>query len=343
MTSTSVAKKKGMDNMSAISYDCSDVELDLLGKPVIVPRSKFGQVTRRLGFHAANQGQSDLATPFKQRGLIGLYHTLTLKQKNLHEKGIKTVVYVDMYSGVGENVANGQRIYGSPISMLEGIYRAVTSMKGELIGKRMIIFNDIVKGRASEMLPNRVLEWQQLKRLQRNPELLVLHTKDGYQVDIPIHYRDGSAQTMAEAISFIIDGAYKDSHFIIAIDPNGPKDAPWSQVRDLWEKNKRRIDLIFHISATTLKRTAKARDAGLNINPNIPNHIQGLLDNFSCSKGWIRSGVGADYWTLMLLTEFPPKYGWGADVPFHLINSPEGQEVIRSLSLTKKEKAEVAL
>lgn len=343
MTDASVADTAQGASLESISYGYSDTQLDLFGDPMPIPRSVFKQVMRRNGFQAANQGQSDLATPAKQQGLIGMYRMLTLMRKKLREKkGIKNLIYMDMYSGIGENVADGQRIYGSPISMLEGIHRAVRSMNDGPGGvKRHVVFNDIVKGRASEMLPQRVLEFQEDRGLQRNPELLVSYTKQGDIVEIPIIYRDGSAQSLAKSVINRLNNPRSSEHYIIAVDPNGPKHAPWNELEYIWNNFSNHAEFIFHISATTLKRIAKARESGIKANADIPNHVQAMLDKFAHSKGWVRNGVGADYWTLMLLTKFSPDYGWGKD--YHLIDSPEGQKVIRSLSLTKKEMAEVAL
>jgi hypothetical protein len=101
--------------------------------------------------------------------------------------------------------------------------------------------------------------------------------------------------------------------------------------------------MIFHISATTMKRVAKARaSCSFEFAP-MPDHITALLHEFKNCQGWVRAPVGSDQWTILWVTEFEPKYAWSqADAPFYQLRSPIGQETIRRLSLTRNELEAIA-
>ncbi len=233
------------------------------------------------------------------------------------------MVFVDLYCGSGENKLPGEIIAGSPISMLAGILDAV---------------QHLTPGRATLLLPENVMRWQAENNLVVNPELFQCTARDGSIFSMPIKYRTGSAQDAVECICNIMQ-VNRKSHIILMIDPNGPKDAPWVKTKEIWDRYPNRVEMIFHLGATVLKRVSKARDTcGAEFFAPMPDHIAALVDSFSDSDGWVRDPVGKDQWTMLLLSKFPPHNGWKTiDASFHKIQSEIGQQVVRRLSLTKKE------
>ena len=285
------------------------------------------------------QGCSIAATPAKQDGLKGIYDMIGLMRKNWRGQ----VIFADMYSGAGKNIIDGQNVRGSPISMLEGLLLSVSRMRGIPSGNWAIVFNDIVKGRATESLPQAVAGWQEEKRIAVDPTKLICYTKDMQKFTIPISYKEGSAATLTKEIESLLN-QYRGCHVIMAIDPNGPKDAPWNELRSIWDNHGKNAEMIFHISANTLKRVAKARQAtNFNFSP-MPDHMHGMIKAFRDAGGWIREPLGSDQWTIALLSKYPPEYGWMCQgAKFHKIDSRSGKYIVSRLSLTKKEMAEVAL
>jgi len=281
------------------------------------------------------QGNSVTATPVKQNGLRGIYSMLSM----MRSKRPEAMVFVDLYCGSGENKLPGEIIAGSPISMLAGILDAVQHrLKKPPVGPWACLFNDITPGRATLLLPENVMRWQAENNLVVNPDLFQCTARDGSTFSMPIKYRTGSAQDAIECICNIMQ-VNRKSHIILMIDPNGPKDAPWVKTKEIWDRYPNRVEMIFHLGATVLKRVSKARDVlGAESFAPMPDHIAALVDSFSESDGWVRDPVGKDQWTMLLLSKFPPHNGWKTiDASFHKIQSEIGQAVVRRLSLTKKE------
>jgi hypothetical protein len=279
---------------------------------------------------AIKQGASPAATSLKQDGLFGIYRMQGTRWKDRYP-----LVFVDLYSGSGENVVDGQSIIGSPLSLLSGLAAAIRSSNTvPKYSDWLIVFNDITTGRATDILPENVMRWQEENGLPVNSSVLSVTNKNGWTFNVPIRYMCSPSSDVVEDIQAIL-GRKNQAHFTLLIDPNGPKDAPWDALREIWEKHKNKVDLLFHISATTLKRCAKAKEStGMNFAP-MPDHVKGLIDAFYGCGGWVRGPVGADQWTILLISSRPPKNGWGNS--FHLIQSIEGDEVIKRLSLTKSE------
>ncbi len=281
------------------------------------------------------QGMSAAATPAKQSGLVGMTHMLTLMRKKLPRR----VMVADFYCGEGENVVDGEHIKGSPISILEGMTLAISQMDDPPKMQRRIVFNDIVSRRVMDHLPGVVEAWQADMGLPVNRKQLTCYTKTGMPVVIPIYYWTGSAQSLCGDIETAINNGF---HVIALIDPNGPKDAPWSELRSLYDRLGHRLEIIIHISATTLKRVAKAREAGYNFAP-MPDHISGMLSVFHGARGWVREPVGADQWTMLLLSRHAPRYGWNTKTGprFLKIDDENGQKLIQHLSTTAKEREQM--
>lgn len=283
------------------------------------------------------QGSSATATPIKQYGLRGIYKTVAMMRSG---DRFPAVVFVDLYCGSGENILPGEIIAGSPISMLAGILDSLRG-KGSLTkapkGQWLIVFNDIAPGRATVLLPENVMRWQAENGLQVDRDALRVTARDGKEVVIPIKYITASAASVLDEITETLD-AYKNAQVVMTIDPNGPKDAPWEKLRDVWHKYSQRAELVFHLAATHMKRVAKARNTcGIGFFAPMPDHINALIQSIIGCGGWVREPVGADQWTLLWLTKFPPRNDWKTATPFHKIETECGQAVIRRLSLTKKE------
>jgi hypothetical protein len=260
---------------------------------------------------------------------------LTLMRK--HSR--RPVMIADFYCGTGKNVVNDVPINGSPISILEGMALAISKMADPPKMQRRIVFNDIVSRRVMDHLPGVVEAWQSDMGLPVNRNQLTCYTKSGRPVVIPVYYSAGSAQSLCGDIETAINNGF---HVIALIDPNGPKDAPWSELRSLYDRLGHSLEIIIHISATTLKRVAKAREAGYNFAP-MPDHISGMLSAFNGAGGWVREPVGADQWTMLLLSRHSPRHGWKPkDGPgFLRIDDDNGQKLIQHLSTTAKEREQI--
>jgi len=280
------------------------------------------------------QGASNLATPAKQDGVKGITYLSALRQKQYGP-----MLFVDLYAGSGVNEIGGVEINGTPLSILHGIHDAIRSSKTE-VHRMACIFSDIATSRATVLLPERVEAFQRELGLPENRNELVVATRRGQVVRVPIFYRESSATEMARLIHQYATQNPR-TRILVGIDPNGPKDAPWPELGRLMNAVGSRVDLYVHLAATAMKRVAGARATGIKFAP-MPDHIQHAI-NFIMSgngAGWIREPIGADQWTLMLLTKNPPKHGW-ANQGYYLINSPEGREVIKRMSMTKKELASI--
>lgn len=278
------------------------------------------------------QGGSVAATPIKQDGVVGIFDLQATRWKNYNP-----LVFVDLYAGSGRNVIGGESINGSPLSILGGIYRAVSKSRSRPPHPWLIVFNDIAPGRATSLLPENVMRWQEENGLPVNADSLCMRLKDGSEFVVPIKYLCGPSDDVVQAMRTALDAGFR-AHFVMLVDPNGPKDAPWPDLQMIWNRHGRYVDLVLHIAATILKRVSKARDSvGYDFAP-MPNHIAGMLDLFTRCGGWIREPVGADQWTIAMISKYPPKSGWAQkNASFHLINSPDGQQTIKRLTYTKKE------
>ena len=278
------------------------------------------------------QGASAAATPIKQEGLLGIFNVQATRWKDKYP-----LVFVDLYAGSGRNVVGGESINGSPLSMLAGIHLALTRSNTRPRFSWLIVFNDIAPGRATDLLPENVKRWQEENGLPVDADGLTVTLKDGSDYRVPIQYRCGPSDDVVQAIRSALDDGTK-AHFVMLVDPNGPKDAPWPDLKAIWAAHGNYVDLVLHIAATMLKRCSRARDAtGYDFAP-MPDHIAGMLELFRKSGGWIREPVGADQWTIALICKYPPRQGWSRKTAsFHTIESRAGQETIKRLTYTKKE------
>ena len=277
------------------------------------------------------QGSSAIATPAKQKGLFGIHHMISTKRKNLG--GLH--LFCDAFSGSGLNHIEGEEIQGSPITILSAVTKSFLSFRDQPpTYLPAFVFSDITASRSMEMLPENVAAWQSSNGLQVDPQNLIVSTRHGDYV-MPIHYRGESAEQLLVRIGLFLDQPNRTA--TITIDPNGPKDIPYDALKQLWKTYGKRLTLIFHVGATHLKRVAGAREAGINFRP-LPDHLTGLIELFmSQPRGWIRSPVGADQWTIVMLTHFETAYGWEKQ-GYHKLTTPIGQQVLSDLSLTNAQK-----
>ena len=262
-----------------------------------------------------------------------------MREKN---KGC-SVLFADIFCGDGMNVIDGQEINGSPISMLEGLVGALLSMKGAPSSKYRCLFADISEGRATDFLPQRVRTWADSKGLELSDDctklLIPLKGKDGNilkeKAEVLLTFAQASAVETVNWISSVLRRRDKRRRACIFVDPNGPKHAPWEELRNLWDQHKRKVEITAHISATQLKRIKGAREVGKAM-PQVPDHVSAMIGAFKGAGGWIRSPAGADQWTVAMLTMFQPRSDW-KKAGFVAIDSEEGADTIRRLSLTAKE------
>jgi three-Cys-motif partner protein len=281
------------------------------------------------------QGSGDLSTPVKQSGIVGLINMLSTRWK-----GIKGLFFIDMYCGTGKNVLSGGEIDGSPISLLTGLLKTIKSSNTPQDYGWAVLFNDISPGRATDILPVNVMAWQEANNLTIDKNKLTATTKSNDTFEAYLSYSCSESNELIDTIKWYL-GSSKDTHLVIMIDPNGPKHINWNELKELWDIYKKRVEFIIHISATTLKRVSKAKQATSFSYSYMPDHIGDMFDAFSYCGGWIREPIDKDQWTLALISYFEPKHGWNTKAAsFHKISSEKGQEVITKLSLTKAEWSE---
>lgn len=282
-----------------------------------------------------SQGSSSVATPAKQSGLIGMIDMLT----KMRQKSYKPVVILDFYCGSGHNVLDGQTINGSPLSIIEGVCKAINAMKELPKQPMFIVFNDIVSMRVNDLLPEKIEEWQEKNGLPVDRNQLVCFNNKNERFAINLHYSAGDAADLCDSLLKAVRQGY---HCVSIIDPNGPKHVPWEKLRSIYNSHQKSLELIFHISATTLKRVWRAREStDIQFSP-MPDHIADMLTYFNDCGGWIRQPAGADQWTMMLISRFPPRNGWLVKdgLSFYKIEEQEGQKLIKHLSMTKAKRNE---
>lgn len=278
-----------------------------------------------------DQGCSPLATAKKQESVEGVTFMETLRLKNFN----RDVLFADIFCGSGENIVNGETINGSPISMLDGFLSAVVAMKEPPKSNYRFVFSDVAEGRADSRLVANVRNWQERVGMEPDPFLFKAYTKGGHAVTAKLFYAQSWAEEAVEALK---DKVIKNRNgfLVLFVDPNGPKAAPWKGMRELWDKAASRVRITVSISATTLKRIRAAKEVSQLNWAQVPDHISGMIEWFSGAGGWVRSPVNADQWTVVCLSKVPPRNGWNKG-GFVLIDSNEGREMIKRLSLTKQE------
>lgn len=280
------------------------------------------------------QGSSLLATPAKQDGLTGIVHMMTLMRKNM----ARPVAFIDAYCGNGVNSVDEKDINGSPISILEGICKAVASMSETPNHPRFILFNDIIESRVKGNLPVEVEQWQMKNGLPVNQNELVCYNKKKEPFRVSIIYEAKSANDLCDAV--VLKAVKNGCHVVVFVDPNGPKHAPWEKLKEIYKKYPKNVEMIFSIAGNTLKRVYGARlSTGYNFS-SMPNHVADMIDSFADCGGWIREPIGADQWTMVLVSKFPPRNGWNVKTgpKFYKIDQPEGQQMVEYLSTTAKQR-----
>ena len=183
------------------------------------------------------QGVSDI-TPQKELGFFGICQTRLMQRK--FQPYIKTVYLCDVFSGEGHNVVNGEVLAGSPIKMAQAI-----DVSGIVETKEVFLMCSDIRRDAIHTLTR-------------------YFSESDHSCETSIYQRSA-----ADQLRFIHDIAKQESnsHFIITIDPNGPKTLPFKEIKDLSSDPalRNRIDFIVNISATSIKRMIRHRQsAGVN-------------------------------------------------------------------------------
>lgn len=236
------------------------------------------------------QGVSDV-TPKKELDFFGICNTRLTQRK--FQKYIGSIYLCDVFSGGGHNVINGEVITGSPIKMAQAIEASGISDTKNVF----LLCSDIRKDAINT--------------------LTKYFSKSNHTCKTSIYQR-----AAADQLKFIHEIARKEpkAHFIITIDPNGPKSLPFHEIKALSSDPslKNRIDFIVNISATSIKRMIRHRQVtGANYDWWIKT-VQSLGNDLVMEiaqhyKGaWIRKPLG-DKQGWMMVAYFnwsPPRSDW---------------------------------
>jgi three-Cys-motif partner protein len=151
------------------------------------------------------------------------------------------------------------------------------------------------------------------------------------QWDFRLENRDNSSVT-ADIMDWLQRGARgKSSLGLIYTDPNGYNDAPLESIIEICHQNTR-LDVLVHISATSVKRQigARARE-GIKI-----FDLEDFIKKINKKKVFVREPYGTAQWSFLYLTNW-------ADAPelkkkeFYDRTSRKGKEIFKILTRTAKE------
>lgn len=236
------------------------------------------------------QGVSDV-TPHKELGFFGICNTRLTQRK--FQDYIDSVYLCDVFSGDGHNVVNGEVLAGSPVKMAQAIDASGIAETKDIF----LLCSDIRKDAIHTL--NRYF------------------SESNHSCETSIYQRSA-----ADQLKFIHAIARQEpsSHFIVTIDPNGPKALPFEEIKKLSSDPllKNRVDFIVNISATSVKRMIRHRQsAGANYDwwiSTVENIGRDLVMNIAQHyKGaWIRRPLGDKQGWLMVayFNWSPPKHDW---------------------------------
>jgi len=236
------------------------------------------------------QGVSDV-TPKKELGFFGICNTRLTQRK--FQSYISSIYLCDVFSGDGHNVVNGEVLAGSPIKMAQAIDASCISNTKDVF----LICSDIRKDAV-----------QTLTRY---------FSESNHTCETSIYQRSASDQ-----LKFIHKIARQEpkAHFIITIDPNGPKALPFNEIKQLSSDPllRNRVDFIVNISATSIKRMIRHRQStGANydwwiktVNSIGTDLIMAIARYYR--GAWIRKPLGDKQGWLMIayFNWSPPKHDW---------------------------------
>ena len=255
------------------------------------------------------QGVSEV-TQKKELDFYGICNTRLMQRK--FQPYISRIYMFDVFCGDGHNVVNGDIMTGSPGTIANAIEcSGITETKDVFLICSDIRHDAITK--LNNYFDNR--KWS-----------------FGY---------GAFESTASDQIKHIHKIAKQDkkAHFIIVVDPNGPKALPFDEIEQLSKDKsvRNRVDIIVNVSATSIKRMVKHRiSAGAKYDWWIKaveylgrDFFQRIAKNY---KGaWIRKPLGDKQgWVIMAYFNWsPPKNDWNK-AGFIDFNSKQGQQALLS-------------
>lgn len=207
-------------------------------------------------------------------------------------------LYIDLNAGPG--MVDGQK--GSPLIFLE------------LANAKRIPFDAFFferDQRSRDLLTVAIRQWEQVQdQLYGNYHILGDHHAD---FDGVLAY---SRQTLTPGTTYL-GMAYAD--------PNGT-DVPWDVLHTL-NRTYRRVDQLVNVTATAIKRANGAFGRTVTLE----DRLYGVGKRYITVREPFRS---AHQWTMAILTEWDnfPRF---ERLGFHRVDSPEGQAILRKLTLTR--------
>ena len=219
------------------------------------------------------------------------------------------VICADVFCGRGTNEIGGEIVDGSPIKLTKGFKKANNKKL-----KTHFWFSDIRKNACDAL--EKIID------------------KDIGAEAIKIKPMDAK-----DAVNYLAEVLRKvqDCYLILVLDPNGPKDFPKEEVKDLISAFHNRIDIVPYISATSINRCVNARKKAKMDFKGWLGEIENFDEGFvSCltnknRSGWIRAPLKGDpqYWTMIpTFGRFTPRNGWETQ-GYYKINSEEGKQAIK--------------
>ena len=240
-------------------------------------------------------------TQRKEFEIEGLTSMRMLQFKNKYFN-YKKIIIADVFSGTGFNTVNQTQIDGSPIKLIKGFNDATS--RGKPFDKEVHFwFSDIREDSCTALNGN---VNQAIKELPNNNLCGKVKIEK---------------MTASDAINKLGNALYRnqDCYMFLLLDPNGPKDFPIKELRDLINMYSKRIDVIPYISATAINRCIGARtNAKTQFNSwlgDIENFDQGFVQSLISNKrqGWIRTPNQCDNqnWTMIpTFGKSPPHSDW---------------------------------
>jgi three-Cys-motif partner protein len=232
----------------------------------------------------------------------------------------------DAMCGSGENKIHKDQapLDSSPLSLLKGAADAAKKCKLGKLDNLAFKFSDVRPQAIAALDENLRSTWLSL----------------GLQciVDSP------RVMTAREALSQDMAWLSKrnSNRLITVLDPNGPLDLPYSEVRDLitYRDFHRKADIVVNIAATAMKRvrgSAKAagRDYSEVCGQFCEVFLTGTEPNDDC---WIRQPLESDPWQWCVLAYWAGKAPNGAwkNQRFVKFHSEEGERAIQIYTNTRK-------
>jgi len=255
------------------------------------------------------QGVSDV-TKKKEMDFFGICNTRLAQRK--FQSYIKQVYLCDVFCGDGQNVINGEILSGSPVKMAQAIEGSgITETKDVFL-----ICSDIRRDAITKLNEH--------------------FSSSQYSFNHAIIQK-----TASEQIKYIHQAARedRDAHFIVVVDPNGPKALPFEEIESIAmdQSITKRVDIIVNVSATSIKRMVQHRlSAGAKYEWWIKaveylgrDFFQRLARHY---KGaWIRQPLGDKQgWVMLAYFNWsPPKNDW-SKAGFINLNSKKGQQALLS-------------